>query len=56
MHDLILQKKLSVRAALLTPVKPMLADSCRSLAHAIKKFPTGLYCEIKYDGELAAPS
>ncbi|KAL5490807.1 hypothetical protein EMCRGX_G015992 [Ephydatia muelleri] len=45
------KKELSVRAALMTPVKPMLAEACRSAAAALKKCPNGMYAEIKYDGE-----
>ena len=40
----------------MTPVKPMLAEACRSLADAIKKSPFGLYSEIKYDGALSSSS
>ncbi|BFZ23274.1 hypothetical protein BsWGS_26312 [Bradybaena similaris] len=46
-----MSKKLSVRAALLTPVLPMLAEACRSVEQAMKKCPNGFYAEIKYDGE-----
>lgn len=46
-----LQKKLSVRAVLMTPVLPMLAEACRSLDTAFKKCASGMYAEIKYDGE-----
>ncbi|XP_035828474.1 DNA ligase 3 isoform X2 [Aplysia californica] len=46
-----LKKKLSVRAALMTPVLPMLAEACRSVEQAMKKCPNGFYAEIKYDGE-----
>ena len=35
----------------MTPVLPMLAEACRSLAMALKKCPNGMYAEIKYDGE-----
>ena len=35
----------------MTPVKPMLADACRSIEQAFKKCPNGMYSEIKYDGE-----
>ncbi|CAL1532894.1 unnamed protein product, partial [Lymnaea stagnalis] len=44
-------KKLSIRAALMTPVLPMLAEACRSVEQAMKKCPNGFYAEIKYDGE-----
>ncbi|XP_053379767.1 DNA ligase 3-like [Mercenaria mercenaria] len=46
-----LGKKLSVRASLMTPVLPMLAEACRSVGYAMKKCPNGFYAEIKYDGE-----
>ncbi|XP_021375504.1 DNA ligase 3-like [Mizuhopecten yessoensis] len=44
-------KKLSVRANLMTPVLPMLAEACRSVEFAMKRCPKGFYAEIKYDGE-----
>ncbi|QAV38671.1 m133R [Myxoma virus] len=34
-----------------TPVKPMLADICRSVSVAVNKYKRGIYAEIKYDGE-----
>ncbi|XP_071147828.1 DNA ligase 3-like [Mytilus edulis] len=46
-----MSKKLSVRASLMTPVLPMLAEACRSVEYAMKKCPNGMYAEIKYDGE-----
>ncbi|KAH3741324.1 DNA ligase 3-like isoform X2 [Dreissena polymorpha] len=46
-----MSKKLSVRASLMTPVLPMLAEACRSVHQAMKKCPNGFYAEIKYDGE-----
>jgi len=46
-----MKKTLSIRASLMTPVKPMLAEACRSVAMATKKCPNGMYAEIKYDGE-----
>lgn len=46
-----MSKKLSVRASLMTPVLPMLAEACRSVDYAMKKCPNGFYAEIKYDGE-----
>ncbi|KAJ8022059.1 DNA ligase 3 [Holothuria leucospilota] len=46
-----MSKKLSVRANLMTPVLPMLAEACKSVAQAISKCPNGMYSEIKYDGE-----
>uniref|UniRef100_H2Z1K6 DNA ligase n=1 Tax=Ciona savignyi TaxID=51511 RepID=H2Z1K6_CIOSA len=44
-------KKLEVRASLMTPVSPMLAEACKSVEQAMKKCPYGMYSEIKYDGE-----
>lgn len=44
-------KALSVRASLMTPVLPMLAEPCRSVEMAMRKCPSGFYAEIKYDGE-----
>lgn len=46
-----LAKKLSIRANLMTPVQPMLAEACKSVAQAFKRCPNGMYAEIKYDGE-----
>ncbi|GFS06592.1 DNA ligase [Elysia marginata] len=46
-----LRKGLSIRASLMTPVLPMLAEACRSVGQAMKKCPSGFYAEIKYDGE-----
>nr|XP_032818001.1 DNA ligase 3 [Petromyzon marinus]XP_032818002.1 DNA ligase 3 [Petromyzon marinus]XP_032818003.1 DNA ligase 3 [Petromyzon marinus] len=45
------RKALSVTASLMTPVQPMLAEACKSVAYAMKKCPNGMYAEIKYDGE-----
>ncbi|XP_062816539.1 DNA ligase 3 [Anolis carolinensis] len=44
-------RALSVQAALMTPVQPMLAEACKSIAQAMKKCPNGMLAEIKYDGE-----
>ncbi|XP_072501034.1 DNA ligase 3 isoform X2 [Notamacropus eugenii] len=46
-----MKRTLSVQAALMTPVQPMLAEACRSVEYAIKKYPNGMFSEIKYDGE-----
>lgn len=46
-----LKRVLSVQASLMTPVQPMLAEACKSVAYAMKKCPNGMYSEIKYDGE-----
>uniref|UniRef100_A0A4W4EA60 DNA ligase n=1 Tax=Electrophorus electricus TaxID=8005 RepID=A0A4W4EA60_ELEEL len=45
------RKFLSIEATLMTPVQPMLAEACKSIEHAMKKCPNGMYSEIKYDGE-----
>ncbi|XP_025602268.2 DNA ligase 3 isoform X1 [Athalia rosae] len=37
--------------SLMTPVLPMLAEACKSVAMAMKKCPKGMLSEIKYDGE-----
>nr|XP_012555297.2 DNA ligase 3 isoform X1 [Hydra vulgaris]XP_047138476.1 DNA ligase 3 isoform X1 [Hydra vulgaris] len=42
---------LSIETSVMTPIKPMLADACKSIEQAIKKCPNGMYSEIKYDGE-----
>lgn len=42
---------LEVKANLMTPVAPMLAEACKSVEQAMKKCPNGMYSEIKYDGE-----
>lgn len=34
-----------------TAISPMLAEACKDFEKAIKKYPEGFYCEIKYDGE-----
>eukprot|EP00116_Pleurobrachia_bachei_P001753 sb/3462015/ len=36
---------------LMTPIRPMLAEACKSVAQALGKCPQGMYSEIKYDGE-----
>ena len=46
-----LGKTLSIRSKLMTAVKPMLADACKSVKAAMAKSPRGLYAEVKYDGE-----
>ncbi|CAG0896318.1 unnamed protein product [Darwinula stevensoni] len=46
-----LKKDLSVKASTMTPVHPMLAEACKSVAQAFKRCPNGMYAEIKYDGE-----
>lgn len=46
-----MKRTLSVKATLMTPVQPMLAEACKSVEYAMKKCPNGMYAEIKYDGE-----
>lgn len=46
-----LKKDLSIRINLMTPVKPMLADACKSVESAFSKCKNGILAEIKYDGE-----
>lgn len=46
-----LTKILSIKASLMTPVLPMLAEACKSVEQAFKKCPNGIFAEIKYDGE-----
>ena len=46
-----LKKDLSIKINLMTPVKPMLADACKSVEQAFAKCKNGIYAEIKYDGE-----
>ncbi|KAF2365283.1 DNA ligase ATP-dependent [Trinorchestia longiramus] len=46
-----LQRSLSIKARVLTPVLPMLALACKSVEEAFKRCPNGMYAEIKYDGE-----
>ncbi|XP_076369720.1 DNA ligase 3 [Tachypleus tridentatus] len=46
-----LKKSLSIQVSLMTPVLPMLAEPCNSVEYAFKKFPNGMYAEVKYDGE-----
>lgn len=42
---------LSKQLTIMTPIRPMLAEPCRSIEYAFKKCPNGMYAEIKYDGE-----
>lgn len=46
-----LKKDLSITINLMTPVKPMLADACKSVESAFMKCKSGILAEIKYDGE-----
>jgi ATP-dependent DNA ligase I len=45
------KKGLSVGLQIGTPIKPMLARACKSFEEAWKRCPSGMYVEIKYDGE-----
>ncbi|KAH1028379.1 DNA ligase 3 isoform X2 [Dendroctonus ponderosae] len=45
------KKVQSAEIKILTPVFPMLAEACKSVEHAMKKCPNGMFSEIKYDGE-----
>nr|BDT62823.1 MAG: DNA ligase 3-like protein [Metapenaeus joyneri majanivirus] len=43
---------IKMKAQVMTPVLPMLAEACKSVEYAFKKCPSGImYSEIKYDGE-----
>ncbi|OAF71034.1 hypothetical protein A3Q56_01173 [Intoshia linei] len=42
---------LEISAQIMIPIKPMLAEACRNFEETLEKFPDGLYCETKYDGE-----
>ncbi|XP_046850595.1 DNA ligase 3-like isoform X2 [Xenia sp. Carnegie-2017] len=44
-------RELSINTRVMTPVKPMLAEACKSFDYAITKCPNGMFAEIKYDGE-----
>ncbi|XP_017776293.1 PREDICTED: DNA ligase 3-like [Nicrophorus vespilloides] len=33
------------------PIQPMLAEACKNMRQALKKFPNGIFSEVKYDGE-----
>ncbi|CAF1096547.1 unnamed protein product [Rotaria sordida] len=46
-----LNKQLSIKIELMTPVHPMLTEPCKSVDFAFKRCPNGFYAEIKYDGE-----
>ncbi|KAI6651763.1 hypothetical protein LOD99_5010 [Oopsacas minuta] len=46
-----MKKELSIRTNVMVPIKPMLAEACKSYAHAFKRCPNGFYSELKYDGE-----
>ena len=46
-----LKKELSIRTNVMVPIKPMLAEACKSYQQAFKRCPNGFYSELKYDGE-----
>lgn len=50
-HKDATQKNVEAKLTLMTPVLPMLAEACKSVAMAMKKCPNGMFSEIKYDGE-----
>ncbi|KAI8420782.1 hypothetical protein MSG28_007990 [Choristoneura fumiferana] len=50
-HKDFIQKGVSAKLTLMTPVLPMLAEACKSVEMAMKKCPNGMFSEIKYDGE-----
>ncbi|XP_048001255.1 DNA ligase 3 [Leguminivora glycinivorella] len=50
-HKDVIQKGVSAKLTLMTPVLPMLAEACKSIEMAMKKCPNGMFSEIKYDGE-----
>lgn len=41
----------SIKVNLMTPVKPMLAEACKSAEQAFGKCKNGILAEVKYDGE-----
>uniref|UniRef100_A0A2S2R6T2 DNA ligase n=1 Tax=Sipha flava TaxID=143950 RepID=A0A2S2R6T2_9HEMI len=43
--------RMNVNVSLLTPILPMLAEACKNIDDVFKKCPSGIYSEIKYDGE-----
>lgn len=46
-----LKNDLDICINLMTPIKPMLADACKSVGEAFSKCKNGMLAEIKYDGE-----
>ncbi|XP_061386573.1 DNA ligase 3-like [Musca vetustissima] len=44
-------KKVTGSVQVMTPIAPMLANACNSVEEAFRKSPSGLFSEIKYDGE-----
>ena len=49
-HKTGLEKSLSIKVNLMTPIKPMLADACKSVEQAFAKCKNSILAEIKYDG------
>ncbi|MCP9263895.1 DNA ligase [Dirofilaria immitis] len=45
------EKSLESSITLNTPIKPMLAEACRSVKQAMEKCAKEMFAEIKYDGE-----
>lgn len=46
-----LKKDISIKINLMTAIKPMLAEACKSAEDAFKKLKNGILAETKYDGE-----
>ena len=46
-----LKKDLSIKLNLMTPIKPMLAEACKSAEQAFIKCRNRVLAEVKYDGE-----
>jgi DNA ligase-3 len=46
-----LKKDLSIKVNLMTAIKPMLADACKSVEQAFLKCKNEILAEVKYDGE-----
>lgn len=46
-----LKKDLSIKLNLMTPIKPMLAEACKSAEQAFIKCKGRILAEVKYDGE-----
>ncbi|CAL1678471.1 unnamed protein product [Lasius platythorax] len=44
-------KRNKIAISLMTPVLPMLAEACTSVEMAMRKCPSGMLSEVKYDGE-----
>ena len=46
-----LARSRSIDMKCMVPVKPMLAEACKSMDGLLKEYPGGLFAELKYDGE-----